>query len=277
MTKRTYITAARLTALQRDLRPTDWALLQDTARLNLASGDQLRRLHYQDNATGQRMARLDLRHLVDRDLLTRIGRQVGGRRAGSKGYVYGLSVAGKRLVGPKTDRPREPWTPTSNSLRHVLAVSELYVQLREMEDHSRFTLERFDAEPRCWRTFSGPGGSRSTLKPDAYALTVTTDYIDSWFIELDRATESVSRIKDKAKAYGRYWQSGREQEREGVFPAVLFVVPDNNRQVQLVNALTRQPADQWRLFRVVTADAAAQAIVEGELLSEHDRREEVNS
>ena len=42
----------------------------------------------------------------------------------------------------------------------------------------------------------------------------------------------MSLIASKAKTYCRYWQSGREQMNEGVFPTVLFVVPDDNRRTQ---------------------------------------------
>jgi len=273
MSKRTYITAARLAAIRAAIRPIDWALLSDVERLNLASGDQLSRLHFQDNANGRRMARLDLLSLVERGLITRIGRQIGGRRAGSKGFVYGLAIAGRRLVGPKAARPREPWTPNSNNLKHALAVSELYTQLRGIEERGDFTLERFDAEPRCWRTFYGPGGSRLILKPDAYAVTATTDYIDSWFVEVDRSTESATRISDKAKVYCRYWQSGREQASEGVFPTVLFIVPDTKRKAQLIDVLSRLPADQWQLFRVATAESAAQAMTTGELINNNQQEE----
>ena len=145
------------------------------------------------------MARHDLRRLTERNLLYRLGRSVGGRRAGSEGFGFSLGTAGQRLVGPPSKRPREPWTPSSNHLRHALAVTELYVQLRELEDEARVEVERFDAEPRCWRFFGGPGGSRLVLKPDAFVMTAVGDYVDSWFIELDRATEPTTRHRGEAE------------------------------------------------------------------------------
>src|SRR5271166_2883894 len=98
MTKRSYVTTARLTALRSELRPIHWAMVSDVARLNLASGNQLRRLHYQPSETGRRIARLDMGRLVELRVLARLGRRVGGRRAGSEGYVYALDVAGLRLI-----------------------------------------------------------------------------------------------------------------------------------------------------------------------------------
>ena len=120
--------------------------------------------------------------------------------------------------------------------------------------------------PRAWRC-------TLTLKPDAFVITGNDDYLDSWFVELDRATEPVRRIADKCKLYWRYWQSGREQSEHQVFPTVLFVVPTERRKTQLVDYLAGQPAERWQLFQVVTADLAADAMASGELVTNHTGEE----
>jgi len=273
VSKRTYVTAARLAALRTQLRPAEWSLLNDVGRLNVASGQQLRRLHYDDSNTGRRMARLDLTGLVERRVLARLGRSIGGQRAGSEGWTYALDVAGKRLLSPDQRRQWEPWTPDSHHLRHALAVSEMYVQLRELERLGTIELERFDAEPTCWRFFHGPGGAPLVLKPDAFVATATADYLDSWFIELDRATEPTTIIAAKAKTYCRYWQSGREQITEGVFPTVLFVVPDAARKVQLLDTLFQLPTDHSQLFQVATADSVVRLMASGELIINNNPKE----
>lgn len=273
VSKRTYVTAAKVTALRVQMRPIEWSLLNDVERLNVASGQQLRRLHYQDSDTGRRIARLDLSGLVERRVLSRLGRSVGGRRAGSEGWTYAVDVAGKRLLRPDQRRQWQPWTPDSHHLRHALAVSEIYVQIRELEELGTINLERFDAEPSCWRFFHGPGGAPLVLKPDAYIITANAEYLDSWFIELDRATETMKVIARKAKTYCRYWQSGREQMTEGVFPTVLFVVPDDNRRKQLLDTLSQLPAEHWQLFQVTTADSVAQSMATGELINNSDTKE----
>lgn len=272
VSKRTYVTAARLAALRAQLRPIEWSLLRDVDRLNVASGQQLRRLHYQDSDTGRRLARLDLCGLVEQRVFARLGRSIGGHHAGSEGWTYALDVAGKRLLRPDKRRQWGPWTPDSHHLRHALAVSELYVELREIEQPDLIELERFDAEPTCWRFFHGPGGAPLVLKPDAYVATATQDYLDSWFIELDRATEPMTAIVSKAKTYCRYWQSGREQMTEDVFPTVLFVVPDDNRRAQLLDALSRLPAEDRRLFQVATANTVVRSMVSGELINDSETK-----
>jgi hypothetical protein len=149
----------------------------------------------------------------------------------------------------------------------------MYVQLREIEQPDLIELERFDAEPTCWRMFHGPGGARLMLKPDAYVATATKDYLDSWFIELDRGTEPMTVIASKAKVYCRYWQSGREQMTEGVFPTVLFVVPDDNRRAQLLDTLSQLPAEHSQLFQVTTADSTVRLMASGELINDNYTKE----
>jgi hypothetical protein len=153
----------------------------------------------------------------------------------------------------------------------------MYVQLRELERLGTIELERFDAEPTCWRFFHGPGGAPLVLKPDAFVATATADYLDSWFIETDRATEPMTVIAAKAKTYCRYWQSGREQMTEGVFPTVLFTVPGAARRTQLLDTLSQLPAEHSQLFQVATADTVVRAMATGELINDNDDAKEVTS
>ena len=61
------------------------------------------------------------------------------------------------------------------------------------------------------------------LKPDAFAVIHIGDFEDRYFIEADCDTEPGPRITEKARAYIRYWQTGREDEAHGIFPYVLWV------------------------------------------------------
>ncbi len=88
------------------------------------------------------------------------------------------------------------------------------------------------------------------LKPDAYLVTAAGEFEDHRFIEIDRATESTSTIARKAQVYERYLATGIEQDRLGIFPSVLWVVPDERRRSRLVDALGRRPAESWQLHHV---------------------------
>jgi hypothetical protein len=182
--------------------------------------------------------------------------------------VYTLGVAGQRLAGSRGpaggNRVRRPWTPSTVFLAHALGVTELYVRLVEELRGDGREIVRFDTEPNCWRRYPGAGGERVRLKPDAYVATTTEEYEDRWFVELDRGTESPAKLKHHADSYVRYWQSGTEQARSGLFPRVLFVVPDEARAERMTDVLTRHPAEAWQLFQIVRFDNAARVLAGGE-------------
>jgi Replication-relaxation len=261
--KRSYVTRARLREIEGRLSQRDHHILKDVARLQLTSGGQLRRLHYEDSASGHRLVRHDLVRLVAWQLLARLDRRIGGVRSGSEGFVYGLAVAGQRLLHPDRRRYRAPWTPEPSYLAHAIQVSELAVQLTERTRTSGFELELFDAEPAAWRSFNGAGGQRLVLKPDAYVECLTGQYEDRYFVEVDRGTESLTRIAEKGRAYGRHWQSGHEQDAHGIYPQVLWIAPDEKRRDQIIEALSRLQPEHWRLFRATTDQQAAAAIAGG--------------
>ncbi len=243
-------------SVSRDCSAREWAVLQDLARVRLLTGRHVQRLHLSEGSplTQARRTRSLLQRMTEAGLLHRLERRIGGVYAGSSGYVYGLSTAGQRLAnkrGPAGGvRLRKPWEPSSQFTDHVLAVSELYVQLREAEAAGQLELLDFQSEPACWRYWTGLGGERQVLKPDAFISIASGDYEYRSFVEVDRSTESSTVIRRKATAYVSYWQNGSEQARHGIFPAVVWLVPDDHRKQQVIEALARLPAESWQLFRV---------------------------
>ena len=263
MSTTAYVTKARLRCVEGQLRPRQWAILRDVDRLGIVSGKQLRGLHYEDSSSGRRMARLDLADLTDWQVITRVGRTIGGQRSGSGTHSYALGLAGQRLVRPGLPRYRPPWSPRPNHLRHGLAVSQLYADLRQAERSGLIGLARFDAEPACWRRYFGPGGGRLWLKPDALVVLRAGAYEDRYWLEWDNATEQLPRIAEKARGYLRYFQTGAEEAVSGVFPQALWIVPDRRRHDQLVATLARLPAEHWPLFAVVTIAEAVDRLADG--------------
>jgi hypothetical protein len=108
----------------------------------------------------------------------------------------------------------------------------------------------FVAEPDCWRSFSGRGGGRVLLKPDAYARVASGGYEYLWFVEVDRGNESRPTLKIKCQRYVDYWLSGREDTRSAVFPAIIWLVPDERRADSIAGVIDQLPVDGRRLFRV---------------------------
>ncbi|WP_045877253.1 replication-relaxation family protein [Pseudofrankia sp. DC12] len=255
---RGYVTTRQVAALAATITPRERELLATLAVVRVATGAQLVRLHLGD--VSARRARGVLAGMVARRLLGRLPRRVGGVRAGSAGFVYTLDVAGQRLMNPERTRWQRPWPVGTPFLAHSLAVTELYVALREAEAAGLLVVAGFQAEPASWRSFPGVGGGRMVLKPDGRVTLRLGRYEDTWIVEIDRATESLSTIRRKCETYIRYWQSGREGE---VFPRVLWVVPDEGRRDQLLAALSRLPADTWQLFTVALTGDAVPRLIQG--------------
>lgn len=227
------------------LSPTEVVLVQDLGRLRLASGGQIQRLHFEATSSGQRQARRTLTGLSERRVLARLGRSIGGRRAGSAGYVYTLDVVGQRLIHPEGDM-RRPWLSSTGFVRHAVMVSECYVQLVEAERSGQMELDSFEPEPACWRPFVNRRGSHEVLKPDGFAVVAIGEFEDRWFVECDRGTEDIPRVLAKCRRYVQYWQTGKE----AVFPRVLWVTTRGERAAALARALSRLPEEQRRLFAV---------------------------
>jgi Replication-relaxation len=257
-----YVTSRRVTELRASLSDEAWAVLHDVATMRLAQATDLQALRSLEGPVGARHFRRLLARLSGEGVLARLDRRIGGASSGSAGWVYGLGLAGRRLLDDGVGRPRPPWTPRAAWLNHALAVSRLYVRLRELEASGHLKLERFDAEPRCWRSFIGQYGARATLKPDVCVVTVQADDELHWFVEVDCGTESPATLARKLDTYRQYWQTGLEQHRSGVFPRVLWLVPEERRQALLIEVAGRQPADAWKLHQITTYDRFNQVVVE---------------
>lgn len=248
-----YVTASTVERLRAELSDRERAVVITLRRVRVATAEHLTRLHGL-GITQRHMRRL-LAGLTEKRLIARIERQVGGRRAGSSGWVYALDVAGQRILDSPRTR-RRPWTPGQRFVAHALAVTDLYVRLVEAERAGTLEVIEFTTEPDCWRTFTGPGGGRSVLKPDAHAVVGIGEYADHYFLEVDRGTVSRSTLTRQAASYVEYWRSGVEQERAGVFPQVMWVVPDEARKEVVAEVFATQPTEAWQLFGVVTEAAA---------------------
>jgi hypothetical protein len=264
----------KLAQVAAELSRRDWAVLDDLARVRMLTGRQVQRLHVYEGSslTQARRCRALLQRLHDDGLVHRLERRVGGVRAGSSGFTYGLTAAGQRLTNRRGwaggQRLRRPWEPSLNFTDHLLAVSELYVELRETERLGRFELLSFDAEPACWRHWTDSGGGQWVLKPDAFVAVAGGELENFSFVELDRSTESLPTIRRKADTYLTYWRSGVEQQRLSLFPRVVFVTPDDRRQAAIVGVLGQLEATFWPLFQVVTVKHGVEALVGGEAVAE---------
>lgn len=252
---RPYLTATAYRTVRDQLGPRDVSLAQHVAELRYLTGGQLARLCFA--GTTPRTARQGLLRLTRLGILDRLPRPVGGVRAGSAGFVYGLGFAGQRLAteqGWLPERRTRSLAPGTLFVRHALAVSELHVRLIEAERRGDFDLLALDGEPACWRT----DGSL-VVKPDSFVRLGVGDFEYSYFIEVDRATSGSHAIGSQLERYVAYYASGREQAAHGVFPRTLWLVPDEHRADAIADSIG-QLRNGRELFGVALFEAALDAL-----------------
>lgn len=261
--ERNRVTAVYVATLATQLSSRDQAILRDLERIRVLSGNQLERLHFHNLAAANRdrARRRVLNRLITWHTVTTLSRRVGGVRAGSAGLIYSLDTAGQRvlcLLDKQEDQPvRRPWTPGTLFLAHTLAVAELYVQLREAERAGQLELPKFLAEPASWQRTASLG----TIKPDAYALVAYGDVEDTWWIEVDQATESRNTLRRKLNLYLLAAQAGVAGP-DGVLPRVLITVPDERRLAAMREIIGDLSMNAERLFSVTLHSQAIEYLAE---------------
>jgi Replication-relaxation len=251
------ISSTRLDLIASLLTPTDHAVLELVSRTRLCSGAQLERLFWHEGspASRARQARRVLSQLVGWRVLDRLPRQVGGRRAGSRGFVYCLGPSGARLLARESGRrPRRLDAPGERYVSHILAASEQVVRLHEASRAGTLELIEVQSEPACWREFVGPFGARRILKPDLFVRVGAGAYEYRWAIEIDMATEARGTLHAKCWRYVEHYRSGSEQRSHGTYPRVLWASTTEQRAGQLREMIARLPGAAARLFTVCRQD-----------------------
>ncbi len=253
MSRNAYVTAGRLAELRWQLSPDQWAVLDDVATMRVAATPDLQTLHSLRTPLRVRQFRNQLKQLHELGVLARLDRVIGGKSAGSRGFLYVVGPAGQRLLAAEATQPvRRAWTPRPSWLRHALSASHLYVILRQLEKAERLRLDVYQAEPACWRAM--PDG---WIKPDAFVRVELEGYQDSYFIEVDCGTESPQTLALKAQRYQAYANTGTEQAAHGVFPLVLWLTPSAKRAAVIGAVVERLSRTEQRLHRVAEYEHAA--------------------
>jgi hypothetical protein len=122
-----------------------------------------------------------------------------------------------------------------------------------------FEVVEVQAEPACWRPYTGWYGDRRILKPDLSLTLGLGKWRLHWFVEIDRATEHRPALARKLAAYETAWRGGGEQYRRGVFPGVCWVVPDKARAAVVEEMCAKSGAPD-QMFTVTTPNAAVRVL-----------------
>lgn len=251
----------------------DRAVLRSVDDHQFLTARHIETLHFDSIAPDarSRITRRALARLRGLRILDTLDRRIGGTRAGSQGLIYHVGVAGDRLIERPVRRSgRLRYEPSARFLAHRLAVADVHVSLIEADRDRSIELVDSTVEPATWRSFTGLGAARRTLKPDLYAETASADdLVRAWFIEVDLGTEHTPTLLTKCREYESYRQSGIEQERHGSFPLVIWSLthPDpakaERRRRALADAIAADRYLPNALFRIVAPEGVLPLIENG--------------
>ncbi|MEV0772766.1 replication-relaxation family protein [Nocardia salmonicida] len=253
--------------LRQQLSDRDIYVLEDIERFRLLTTSQIRRLYFttghQTVAAGTRACTRVLQRLRSHGLISTLTRRVGGVRQGSDSLTWQLAATGERLLRHLHQRPyrRRYREPSLHFIEHTLAVASLGVLLREAGARNAVEVVDLAVEGHAHRPFVGAGGAREVVKPDLLAITATDDFEQHWMIEADRGTEHDPHLGRKLSAYHRYYDTGRYQAKHGLFPSVLWVVPDPRRAGRLRELIAADAAYPPDLFEICTYAEFADFVV----------------
>jgi len=261
----TRVRPAHVDRLAARLSPRDWRVIETVNRLRVVSGWQLERLCFAElgSARSRTVTRSRvLGRLVRERVLVAVGRQIGGAGRGSTVQAYALDVAGRQLVvrrqlgEAERLRVRRPGAPGERTLRHTLAVSELYAQLVEQAPAADARVATFRAEPGAW----WPNGLGGFIKPDAYVVLGRGDVRDHWWAEVDLATESLPTIRAKIQTYLSFRERGARGPDE-VLPWLVISTTTAKRRAAIAELVRRLP-EAAELVTVVEGREAAETMLE---------------
>mgnify|MGYP000852081848 CR=1 FL=1 len=252
------LTAARFSSLvPAPIHPMQARLLALVAAHRFATTTQLARLttlEYASSASALRQTQRHLASLAQQRLLTSLERRVGGWQGGSAVTIWAATTRGHRLVAaegeevPRRQRPREVST---TFLDHLLAITEVRTSIEEAVRQEADTEAMVALEPDCWRTRLSPSGQPQVLRPDLAVTVTSPSYEDRYLIEVDRATENPGRVIATCWRYQEHQAQARD---DGVFPLVVWLVPNDRRRHRLERAIAHSTGLLRDLFRVVRLD-----------------------
>lgn len=262
------------------LTNNDISILNFLNQARFATTRQLARLFFSDSPTTEtsiRRTNFAVQRLKQAGLISHLERRIGGVRAGSASYVWQITFQGLKLLKGKDNsialRYKNQYEPSQHHVEHTLAITEIFIETIEVcRNSNSISLENFSFEPTSWRDYQKLSGVGITLKPDAYLKLVNREYEDNYFIELDRSTESLTRVVNQCKKYIEYYRSGIEQRQNEVFPYVLWIVPDEKRKSAISKVIQKELYNFWELFTVLTLDEFQDYIKGGQIDESEESR-----
>jgi len=233
------------------LTPRDYAVLLELFDSRLLTLGQLADIHFESRreATKKRLQSLKRAKLI-------VARP---RTSPAEPELLKLTRRGfdwLRESGRLADYPRLTWASMSKRLkvsvlthRHEMEVGLVKASVHRSARRDQINVDRFVTWPRLIR-FRNPDGRspQKHVSPDGY-FQLRVDRGESstrytFFVEVDRGTETISRIVARAASYVEHYKSGAYAKRNGGDPAqpkhhpfrVLWTFPSRSRLVNFARA-----------------------------------------
>ncbi len=274
----------RIRELEQHLTERDVMVLRDMERFRLLTSDQIQRLHFGVDPFGSHATKLAAVRATNRVMLrieklgviARLSRRIGGPHHGSGATIWQLAAAGERFLRAlRGDPDRRSFSqPGASFVSHTLAVADRATTVIEQARLGTYEVLELETEPRCWRTFQASTGA-VTLKPDLLIVTADARTETHSFVEVDRGTEHLPAIRRKCHLYQRYYRDGSEERSRGLFPAVVWIVPDGPRARALRDGIAADATIDADLFTAVTTNDSLAALAPYESTITNPRKEEL--
>lgn len=260
---------SRIRELEQHLTERDVQILRDLERFRLLTSGQLQRLRFAVSPSGNHATLLAAVRATNRVLtrierlgvIVRVARRIGGPHHGSSATIWQLAPAGERFLRALRGDPdrRKFQTPGAAFISHTLAVADVAVTVLEPSHPGEYEVLELETEPACWRSFQS-GGVALTLKPDLLLVTADAETETHCYVEVDLGTEHLPAIRRKCDLYQRAYRDGSEERARGLFPLVVWIVPDEKRAAALTSGIAADASLDPDLFTVVTTEQALVAL-----------------
>lgn len=208
--------------------PRDLELLDRLSQHEPLSTSELCLLFF----TGSRTCRRRLLTLETHDLLTRVY-PARSHRGGCTEALWFLSPNGRRIIGAPARRPPGLSIP---DLEHRRATARFFLGLIEQSlTHREEGLYRWLGEQQA------QNGTGPTVRPDGYGRYLLPDGEITFYLEIDRATETVRRVKAKLDAYRQALAADSHRDRGNI----LLVCEGQRRLANLARYAPPGPPWIW--------------------------------
>lgn len=245
------------------LTDRDKRIVEAVYQLRFLTRDQIRLLEFEKGSMTACQRRLSL--LYHNGYLSAVHKPIPTGYGSSK-RIYCLSKKGAALIShlySEKEARQIKWNEKYNKvepffIEHILAINDVRIAFSKAalatNEYDLFWFN--EQEVKAWKEkVDDPEDSSKTLPitPDAFLYLIGKDKKAYYFLEVDRATESNRRWRDKIKGYVEYVKSGKYQARfKTEALRVLTVSTSNNRINNLIK--TTQSVENAYFFLFATFD-----------------------